>query len=362
LLAGRYRLEELLGGTDAEVYRATDEQLGRTVAVKIARPLAAGFEHERFGNETRVLAALRHPALVTLYDAGSADGAPYLVMQYVAGSTLAARLRGMPPPEEEIRRIGSAVAGALAYLHSRGVVHRDVKPANVLLGEGGEVYLADLGIARAADTAGLTATGMVVGTPAYLAPEQVAGLPIGPACDVYSLGLVLLECFTGTREYLGTPVEAALARLSRQPVVPIGLPAPWSRLLAELTAADPAARPDAGEVAARLAADPQTEDIPAAIPSRRPRAAVLVVLGAVVLGAGAVATARLGAEPGPAAPRPVGVVGSTPSAVPISTAPPVSPTTVPARTATARQPAAGRGDHGGPGHKPRGQDHGGDGD
>ncbi len=206
LLAGRYRLEELLGGTDAEVYRAIDEQLGRTVAVKIARSGSSGFEPERFANEMRVLAGLRHPGLVTLYDAGTADdGAPYLVMQYVAGVTLAARLRDGLPAAEEVRRIGAALAGALDHLHADGIVHRDIKPANVLISDDGEVYLADLGIARARDTAGLTDTGLVVGTPAYLAPEQVAGRTVGPACDLYALGLVLLECFTGRREYQGTP-------------------------------------------------------------------------------------------------------------------------------------------------------------
>src|SRR5262249_8001841 len=153
LVAGRYRLEEFLGGTDTEVHRATDELLGRTVAVKLARPEAPGFDPERFGTRTRVLARLRHPGLIMLYDAGTTGGRPYLVMQHVSGPTLAARLRSGLPAEEEIRRIGIAVAGALAYLHAHDVVHRDVKPGNLLLGDDGQVYLADLGIARAADSA-----------------------------------------------------------------------------------------------------------------------------------------------------------------------------------------------------------------
>src|SRR5262249_54054660 len=158
--------------------RATDELLGRTVAVKLARPEAPGFDPERFGTETRMLARLRHPGLIMLYDAGTTGGRPYLVMQHVSGPTLAARLRSGLPAEEEIRRLGIAVAGALAYLHAHDVVHRDVKPGNLLLGDDGQVYLADLGIARAADSAELTGAGLVIGTPAYLAPEQAAGRPV----------------------------------------------------------------------------------------------------------------------------------------------------------------------------------------
>jgi serine/threonine protein kinase len=352
-LAGRYRLEEYLGGTDTEVYRAYDEQLRRTVAVKIARAGAAGFEPERFDNEMRVLAGLRHPGLVTLHDAGVAEDRPYLVMQYVPGSTLGARIRSAAPADADIRRTGHALAGALAYLHAHGVVHRDVKPGNVLLGDGGEVYLADLGIARAGDTAGLTATGSVVGTPAYLAPEQVQGEDVGTACDLYSLGLVLLECFTGRREYRGTPVEAAMARLSRPPAIPADLPEPWPAVLAALTARDPAARPTAAALEQWLAAEPATRVLPAPARPRRRAAAVLAAAGTALVGGVVVAATWAGPAPrlpAPAAPTPSTAPG------PSTTAPaqPAKPTQVagvatvahttrpaPVRTTTVAGPPAG---------------------
>jgi len=357
LLAGRYRLEELLGGTDAEVYRAIDEQLGRTVAVKIARSGSSGFEPERFANEMRVLAGLRHPGLVTLYDAGTADdGAPYLVMQYVAGVTLAARLRDGLPAAEEVRRIGAALAGALDHLHADGIVHRDIKPANVLISDDGEVYLADLGIARARDTAGLTDTGLVVGTPAYLAPEQVAGRTVGPACDLYALGLVLLECFTGRREYQGTPVEAAMARLSRQPVIPAGLPAYWRRLLAELTALRPAARPTARQVAERLVEEPTIRDLRIVPPPRRRRRRLATLaVGTAALGLAVLATAWPDVEPAPPAP-PVKVGQPAPTTAPApaprtSTSPAAGTTTEAVTVRTSVRPTA---TGGGPGKERHG--------
>jgi hypothetical protein len=365
LVAGRYRLEELLGGSYTEVWRATDELLGRTVAVKLARPEVAGYHPDRFGNESRMLARLRHPALVTLYDTGIEDGRPYLVMQYVSGLTLAARIRSWPPGAEDTRRIGIAVAGVLDHLHARGVVHRDVKPGNLLLGDDGRVYLADLGIARGADTAVVTATGMVVGTPAYLAPEQVAGGRVGPACDVYALGLVLLECLTGQREYPGPPMEAAVARLNRQPAIPATLPRAWRELLAALTARDPAARPTAREAAERLAALPAVVDHqrPAGVDGwarpagragltsgsgpersagqprglgsrrRRRRARATAAVGGVAAGIAGVVVAWSGASPSsPAAPATV--VGSVRSAIP-SPPSPTGPRSSPVVLATA---------------------------
>jgi len=288
-LADRYRLETYLGGTAAEVYLAFDEQLHRSVVIKIARSESVDYEAERFANEARLLADLSHPCLVTLYDAGVVSGRPYLVLQRVAGGTLAARIRQGPLPGEQAREVGRALAEALDYLHGRGVVHRDLKPSNVLLGADG-VRLADLGIARLVDSIRITMTGLVVGTPAYLSPEQARGDLVGPASDLYSLGLTLLECLTGRREYDGMPVEAALARLSRSPVVPPYLPTPWPHLLARLTAVDPSDRPTAREVAGLLAAVgdlPTTRSLP--VPpagrgtrSRAAAAVVVAVAGSVV--------------------------------------------------------------------------------
>lgn len=360
LLDKRYRLLEYLGGSNTEVYRGYDRQLCRPVAVKIARP-GPEFEPARFENEMRVLAGLRHPSLVTLYDAGLAERRPYLVMQYVPGATLARRLRCVVLAPDEVRRIGHALAAALEYLHAENVVHRDVKPENVLLSEDGEIYLADLGIARTSDTAALTADGTVIGTPAYLAPEQVNADPVGPPCDIYALGLVLLECLTGEREYRGNPVEAALMRLSRPPRIPRGLPAPWSALLASMTALAPADRPTAAEVADRLAPT-RSVRLPGpaartprrrgpALPGVRPpapssRAARRQAAAALAAGATAlVALTGITAWPG-ATQRPV-VIGApgavrTGPATPPPTTPPGTPppSTPPAGTSRSAPPAA----------------------
>src|SRR5206468_309302 len=180
--------------------------------------------------------------LVSVYDAGTTEdtGQPYLVMQLIDGHTLADELREGVLPAERSARYGAALADALAYVHAQGFVHRDVKPANVLVSNDGRVHLADFGIARLVDSAHTTRAGEVVGTPAYFAPEQVAGEPVGAAVDVYSLGMVLLECLTGERSFEGTAMEVAVARLARDPDVPEHLPAGWRRLLRAMTARDPA--------------------------------------------------------------------------------------------------------------------------
>jgi len=254
LLDGRYRLGELLGsGGVAEVYRAVDERLERGVAVKLFRGDVAQ-ELQRHEDEMRTLARLNHPSLVTVFDAGTdpTTGHPYLVMELVEGSTLSERLRLGALTSARTAEIGTAVADALAYVHGQGLVHRDVKPANVLISSGGRVHLADFGIARLVDSAHLTQAGDVLGTPAYFAPEQVSGEPVGPPADVYALGLMLLECLTGRREYDGPPLEAAMARLSRQPDLPPDLGPGWRDLLIGMTARSPAARLSAAQVVDRL--------------------------------------------------------------------------------------------------------------
>jgi hypothetical protein len=151
-------------------------------------------------------------------------------------------------------RVGEQVAGALAYVHSLGIVHRDVKPSNVLVNTEGGAFLSDFGIARLVDGTRMTQSGLMIGTAAFLSPEQVRGQTAGPAADVYALGLVLLEGLTGRREYPGTPVESAVARLSRAPRVPPELGSSWVDLLTEMTAEDADARPDAEATVARLTA------------------------------------------------------------------------------------------------------------
>ncbi|HVM15879.1 MAG TPA: serine/threonine-protein kinase [Egibacteraceae bacterium] len=278
VLADRYVLESVIGrGGMADVHRARDRILQRPVAVKMLRAVSGDpQDRARFDAETRLLAQLRHPSLVMILDAGTEGDRPFLVMELVVGATLAEWCREGPLDPPYVAGIGTRLAEALHYVHAQGIVHRDVKPANVLLARDGRVLLADFGIARlTADAARLTGSGLLIGTAAYLAPEQVRGGEIGPPADVYSLGLVLLEALTGTQAYPGPSTEAALARLSTPPAVPDTLPAPWPDLLRRMTATTPADRPAPAEVAAALAqaaggSDPATATI--ALHARHPGA------------------------------------------------------------------------------------------
>ena len=189
---GRYRLERPLGhGGMATVYLAHDVELDRPVAVKLLAESLAGDQafRRRFLREARLAARLSHPNVVGVYDAGEAeDGRPYIVMEYVDGSTLEGR--GRLPPREAVGLAVQACHG-LAHAHAAGLVHRDVKPHNLLLRSDGTLKVADFGIARAAEATALTQVGTVLGTAAYLAPEQATGGEVTPATDVYSLGAVL---------------------------------------------------------------------------------------------------------------------------------------------------------------------------
>lgn len=253
VVADRYRLVSLLGrGGTAEVWKAEDDSLGRSVALKLVT-VQTDESSARAGEEARMLARLSHPSIVPVYDAGTDDqDRPWVVMELVEGETLSDTIGRGPIPSERTAVIGSSVAQALAYCHGQGLVHRDVKPGNVLIGGDGRVRLTDFGIARLVDAARVTSTGMMVGTASYLAPEQVAGEPVGPPADVYALGLVLLECLTGQREYAGSTVEVALARLHRQPDVPGTLPNGWSGLLRAMTARAPEDRPLPAEAAQEM--------------------------------------------------------------------------------------------------------------
>ncbi len=257
VFGGRYRVTGTLGhGGMASVYRAVDEMLGREVAVKVFRigPVDHG-ERARAEAEIQVLASLRSPALVTLYDAAldDVDGDSYLIMELVPGSDLATRLREGPLDTVTTARVGAQIAEGLAAAHAQGVVHRDVKPANVLLeSDGTHVKLADFGIALLRDSARVTGTGTVMGTAAYIAPEQVMGQPITGKADVYALGLVLLETLSGKRPFPGSAVESATARLARSPEIDQHLPTAWRTLLHVMTATDPDERPTAAEAAERL--------------------------------------------------------------------------------------------------------------
>jgi hypothetical protein len=257
--SGRYVLGPLLGrGGMADVYQAHDRTLGRQVAVKLLRDRSPDpSDRARFVTEAQTLARLNHPNLVTILDAGISDERPFLVLELVVGCSLAAELRRQDRElaPERVASIGAQVAAALAHCHAAGVVHRDVKPGNILLAEDGRALLTDFGISRLLDgSAPHTKTGFTIGTASYLAPEQVYGDEVSAAVDLYALGLVLLEACTGRREYAGTPVEAAVARLHRSPRIPADLPSSLSSVLTALTRTDPELRPGGAETAAALAA------------------------------------------------------------------------------------------------------------
>ncbi|MDT4894895.1 MAG: eukaryotic-like serine/threonine-protein kinase [Pseudonocardiales bacterium] len=349
LLAGRYRLGALLGrGGMADVLEAWDELTGRKVAVKLFRPDVATADGDlRRGNEARLLEGLEHPNLVRVLDAGVDDTHPadpraYLALELVDGPTLAARIARGPLPERLVRGIGGQLASALAYVHSGGIVHRDVKPANILLGryptlgdpDGAVAKLTDFGIAHVLDATRMTEHGSTSGTANYLSPEQVRSNTFTAASDVYSLGLVLLESLTGVRAYPGLGIEAAVARLYTPPVVPDSLGPAWQALLVAMTADQPVRRPTAEAVASWIAglddtasfelADPVTSSAPRTKRRRRPRTGVLAAAGAAVVCAAA-ALAVLGATSGSADSR-------TPTVVPVRST---------ARSAGVAHPAVG---------------------
>jgi serine/threonine-protein kinase len=225
VLSGRYELGRAVGnGGMGEVYEAYDQKLSRRVAVKCLKPGFGGTHHERFVREVRHAAAFIHPNVVTVFDVGDDEGSPYFVMELVDGHTLAAELKekGRLTTEEAVR-IADGVLAGLAAAHARDLVHRDVKPANVLLGADGGVKLADFGIAKAVHDAApsLTAVNDIIGTPTYLAPEQAGGEPTGPATDLYAVGVLLYEMLAGEPPFRGdSPMATALAHRDA-PVPPL---------------------------------------------------------------------------------------------------------------------------------------------
>lgn len=262
LLDGRYRLDERIGeGGAARVYRAFDTQLQRTVAVKIMRgPIDGADVIDRARAETRLLASLNHHSFVTLLDAHvSAEDGTYLVMELVEGLTLRDRIHQGALPERDVASIALDIAEALHVAHSAGIVHRDVKPGNILLwqsdlpGREWRAKLADLGIAHLLESERVTTPGLVLGTAAYIAPEQAQGAAPAPPADVYAFGITLLEALTGTRPFAEAEgIGAVLARLSSPPEIPEWLPAAWQGLLRGMTALHPEDRPTPLEIAAAV--------------------------------------------------------------------------------------------------------------
>jgi tRNA A-37 threonylcarbamoyl transferase component Bud32 len=260
LIGDRYVIEALLGrGGMASVYRAHDETLGRTVAVKVFRTDVADPEHlRRKTSEVRLLASLNHYSLVTLFDASidpDVSRGAYIVMELIDGPTLRDRIAEGALPAAEVAAMTADLGEALHVVHDQGVVHRDIKPSNVLLSPSPSTHrefrakLADFGIAYLIDSAHLTAPGTLIGTAAYVSPEQAQGAAPTPATDIYSLGLVLLESFTAKRAFPGPIMESVTARLVTDPEVPDALGPGWRPLLKAMTARDPDDRPTAIEVA-----------------------------------------------------------------------------------------------------------------
>ncbi len=258
VLAGRYKLVDRIAvGGVGEVWRGMDAVLARPVAIKL--PQAEHAKHaetlDRFRAEARNAGAVSHPGVAQVYDYGDAGPRhpPYLVMELVDGPSLADLIAGGPLDPARAMDVVAQTAAGLHAAHLAGLVHRDIKPGNLLLNRDGQVKITDFGIAHSAGSSPVTLTGMVVGTPAYLAPERVAGGPATPASDLYALGIVAYECLAGARPFSGTPLQVALAhRDGPVPPLPASVPPEMAALVTELTAMDPADRPgSAEEVSAR---------------------------------------------------------------------------------------------------------------
>lgn len=290
LLNNRYRIVRLLGeGGMARVYLAHDEVLDRDVAVKVlARRLAEDAESvERFRREARSAASLSHPNIVAVHDSGRTEaGDRYIVMEYVPGGTLKDPIRekGTLAPGEAAS-VALQVARALAAAHARGVIHRDIKPQNVLLNESGEAKVADFGIARAAGSATLTGTGLGPGTARYVSPEQAKGGPVTPQSDLYSLGVVLYEMLIGKVPFEAeSPIGVAMKHIDEEPRPPREvnprIPELLNDLTVELLAKDPGDRPEGAAALVRELEDavreldqpaPARPDNPTASLERSPR-------------------------------------------------------------------------------------------
>ncbi|HVA60865.1 MAG TPA: protein kinase [Mycobacteriales bacterium] len=281
VLGDRYTLlVRIAGGGMGEVWRARDGVLDRTVAVKLLRADLGDDEHFRlrFRDEAKNTAALSHPGIANVFDYGEQDGLAYLVMELVDGEPLSTVLQreGPLPPAQALGIVGQA-ALALQSAHDAGVVHRDVKPGNLLIRSDGVVKVTDFGIARNTSTAAITQTGLVLGTAHYLSPEQAEGQPATAASDLYALGVVAYEALSGGRPFTGdNAVGIALAHIRAEvPPLPSSLPEPIREFVARAMARDPAQRfADGGEMGrTALALSGRTEGMAAAVPVLAPAGA-----------------------------------------------------------------------------------------
>lgn len=314
LIAGRYRLVQRLAvGGMSSVWQAWDERLNRPVAVKQLHhqvgisPADADLAAQRAMREARITARLHHPNAVEVLDIVDDNGRPALVMQYVPSRSLQVLVReGGPLPAAQVARIGTQIAAALAAAHRAGIVHRDVKPGNVLISDDGVAMLTDFGISHAHGDMSLTSTGLMTGTPAYLAPEIARGAPSSEASDVYSLGAALYMALEGAPPFGTDPNAIALLnRVASGAVPPPTHVGPLSAVLMRMLSPDPAARPSMVDVANALAATdarpdpylpPAPTTLPGSVPGSQPGSAPAAVPAPLAHTVGAPAAA---ARPGP---------------------------------------------------------------
>ncbi|MCK9871941.1 protein kinase [Nocardiopsis dassonvillei] len=260
VLSDRYRLEEQVGsGGMGTVWKATDTLLNRPVAVKLLHPsqMAEPTARERFRTEGRITAGLSHPGIAQVYDYGEENGRAFLIMELVVGEPLSQVLReqGHLSADQTLDFVYQA-AKALAAAHARGVVHRDIKPGNLLVTPDGQLKLTDFGIARGDMSVTLTQTGMVMGTAQYISPEQASGRPATSSSDLYALGVVAYECLAGTPPFTGdTPVALALAHTREEPPeLPEDVPDDVDHLVSSLLLKEPEDRPASASEVAHTAA------------------------------------------------------------------------------------------------------------
>ena len=334
----------------SEVWAADDIELGRRVALKL---LARDADPARFEREAHAVAGLAHPNICRLYDYGEAHGRPFMVLEYLGGGTLEDRLvPGEPYPREETERIARELAAGLAHAHARGLIHRDLKPANVLFDDEGVAKIADFGIARLVGSGTLTEAGTLLGTAAYISPEQAQGLPATAASDVYSFGVILYRMLAGRLPFESeSPIELARMHIQERPFPladarPTAAPALAALAKASL-AKDPEARPPDGEALVRALSsgeqpttlsDAPTRVIPRGSPGGRGRRPVplpllLAALLLFVAAAAGVAIAFLVSDSNDSTPAPSSTTRRT-TASGTTTAEP-STTAPTARTSTA---------------------------
>jgi serine/threonine-protein kinase len=248
---GPYRLEQTLGeGAVGTVYRAVRTTDGRVVALKVLKDKLAADEiyRRRFAHEARAAQEVQHKHLVQILEAGEADGRSYLAVAFIGGGTLEERLAGGPLPLDDILRLAAGAGAGLDALHAAGLVHRDVKPSNIMLTEEGSALLTDFGLAKGPAYTVLTRAGQVVGTLDYLAPELIKGQGATPATDLYALGCVVYECVAGEPPFAGKGLlEIGMAHLDEEPPDPVrsrpDLPAGLAWAVSQALAKDPSQRP-----------------------------------------------------------------------------------------------------------------------